>query len=114
GKLAVVHYRALGWNLVVIVGYPWENLAHELHSVWWVGIQTAPQFRLFRKRHLLQRPAFRALRKGYRTIHVDAAQHDHASRDTTEHVHQLLRLRTRTDHKINHHIRSEALQFLSA
>jgi len=51
---------------------------------------------------------------GHRPVHVDAAQHDHASRRATEHVHQLFRLRTRADDQVDDHIGSKALQFLSA
>ena len=114
GKFTVVHHGALRRDLVVIVCHPRENLAHDLDALWGVEMQTAAQLRLFRERQLLQRTAFCALRNGYRAVHVDAAQHDYPSRRATEDVHQIFRLRTRTDDQVNHDIGSKALQFLSA
>ena len=61
----------------------------------------------------MQRTTFRAVKNAHCAVHVDAAQHDYASRRTTEDVHQLFRLRTRADDQINHHIGSKAPQFLS-
>ena len=77
-------------------------------------MQRAPQFRLFCKGHLLQGPTFRAVRNAHRAVHVDAAQHGHALGCATEDFHQVFRLCTRTDDKVDHHIRSKALEFLSA
>ena len=113
-KFTVVHHRVLRWNLVVIVRHPSEDLVQELHALCWIRMQSASQLRLFGKRQLLQRPGFRAVRNAHCAVHVDTAQHHHTSRHAAEDVHQLFRLRTRTDHKINHHVGSKALQFLSA
>src|ERR1700724_3270340 len=54
------------------------------------------------------------MRNTYRAVHLDAAQHDHASSCASEDVHQLFRLRTRTDDQVAHDIGSKGLRLLSA
>ena len=77
-------------------------------------MQTASQLRLFRKGHILQRSAFCTVQNAHPTVHVDAAEHDHPLGRAMKDVHQLFCLRTRTDDKVDHHIRNKAPQFLSA
>src|ERR1700733_14433403 len=77
-------------------------------------MQVAPQLRLFRQRHLLQRPTFRALRNAYRTIHVHATEHDHSSSRATEDGHQLFRLSAGADNQVDHHLGSKKFQRRSA
>ena len=77
-------------------------------------MQTAPQFRFFRERHLLQRTILRAVRNADGAVYVDTAQHDHASRRAAKDVHQFFRLSRRTDHKVNHNVGSKMPQLLSA